>query len=165
MRPDPCKTLATRIAGTLALVLCLVIPAIVMANEADEVTLRHLKEVLWPKAYAAQDVALLDSILADEFRLIDADGNWSTKRDELEYIRDHKPAYDSLVFAVRRLEIFENGTAIVAGEGTVRGTDREGAYVMTYQSTNVLIKRDGTWQAVSSHVSGVKRAPPASGKT
>jgi hypothetical protein len=27
------------------------------------------------------------------------------------------------------------------------------------QSTNVLIKRDGRWQAVASHVSGIERSP------
>jgi len=129
-----------------------------LPGDADEATLRHLKEALWPKAYAEQDVALLDSILADEFRLIDADGNWFTKCDELDYIRNNPPGYDSLDFRIKRLEVFENGTAIVAGEGTVRGSDAAGSYVSTYQSTNVLIKRDGRWRAISSHVSGVKRA-------
>ena len=129
------------------------------AAESDEATLRHLKEVLWPKAYAEQDVALLDSILAEEFRLIDGDGNWFTKADELEYIRHNKPAYDALVFRVKRLDIFDGDTAIVAGEGTVTGRDDNGAYVMTYQSTNVLVKRGGTWKAVSSHVSGANRQP------
>ncbi|HEX9639239.1 MAG TPA: nuclear transport factor 2 family protein [Acidobacteriota bacterium] len=126
-------------------------------TEEDEATLRYLKEVLWPKAYAQQDVALLDSILAEEFRMIDAEGSWSTKNDELEYIRANQPGYDSLVYAIKRLDIFENGTAIVAGEGTIEGEGKSGPYVMTYQSTNVLIKRDGAWKAIASHVSGVKR--------
>jgi hypothetical protein len=132
---------------------------VLSAAQTDEVTLRHLKEVLWPQAYAEQDVELLDSILADEFRLIDGDGNWFGKSDELEYIRNNKPAYDSLVFRVKRLEIFGDDAAIVAGEGTMTGRDEDGSYVMTYQSTNVLVKRAGAWKAVSSHVSGAKRVP------
>jgi hypothetical protein len=155
------STIAIRLAPWLALLLCLPAPIVTAADESDETTLRHLKEVLWPQAYARQDVALLDSILADEFRLIDADGNWFTKGDELDYIRDNPPGYDSLVFSVKRLEVFENGTAIVAGEGTVRGKDAAGPYVSTYQSTNVLIRRDGRWRAISSHVSGVKRVAAA----
>lgn len=123
----------------------------------DEATLRQLKEVLWPKAYFTQDVALLDSILAPEFRKVDAEGNWSTKSDELEYVRKNKPRYDSLVFTIKRLDVFENGTAIVAGEGTVRSQGPDGLVVTRYQSTNVLIKRDGKWKAIASHVSGVKR--------
>lgn len=150
-----------RIVCVLLAFLCVVAPVSAMANdlERDRAALRQLKEELWPKAYAEQDVALLDAILADEFKMVDADGNWFTRQDELDYIRKNKPGYDSLVFVVKRLDVFENDSAIVAGEGTVRGKDAEGRYVMTYQSTNVLIKRNGKWRAVASHVSGVKRAP------
>ncbi|MBK6427432.1 MAG: nuclear transport factor 2 family protein [Blastocatellia bacterium] len=131
----------------------------------DEAVLRNLKEVLWPRAYAEQDVKLLDSILAPEFRKIDAEGKWSTKNDELEFVRTNKPRYDSLVFTVKRLDVFENGSAIVAGEGTVHRQGPDGPEVVEYQSTNVLIKRDGKWKAVASHVSGVKRVeePKAAG--
>jgi ketosteroid isomerase-like protein len=125
----------------------------------DEAAVRHLKEVLWPKAYFEQDAALLDRILADDFQMIDAEGTWTTKAEQLERVRRSKPSYDSLKFVIRRLEIFENGTAIVAGQGIARGRDEKGPYVMEYQSSNVLIKRDGVWRAVASHVSGVQRKP------
>lgn len=131
----------------------------VQGSDADQQTLRHLKEVLWPRAYAEQDVKLLDAILADEFQMVDADGNWSSKHEELDYISKNKPSHDSFVFTIKRLEVFENGTAIVAGEGTIKGKDKDGSYVMTYQSSNVLIKRSGRWKAIASHVSGIKRLP------
>jgi ketosteroid isomerase-like protein len=56
----------------------------------------------------------------------------------------------------RRLEIFENGTAVVSGTGRMEGEDENGPYKITYQSSNVLIKRQGQWKAIASHVSGVK---------
>jgi hypothetical protein len=102
---------------------------------------------------------LLDRILADEFRMIDADGNWSTKREELEYVRKNRPGYDTFAFSIQRLELFENGTAVVAGTGTITGSDKAGKYVIRYESTNILIKRNSEWKAIASHVSGVKRAP------
>lgn len=126
-------------------------------QRSDEEVLRELKEVLWPRAYAQQDVRLLDSILADEFQMVDADGNWSTKAAELDWIRSNPPSYESLVFEIKRLDIFENGSAIVAGQGVVTGRDEDGPYTVVYQSTNVLIKREGAWKAVASHVSGIKR--------
>lgn len=148
-----------RTATVAALAAWLALSSVASASgRSDEETLRHLKEVLWPKAYAEQDVALLGSILADEFQMVDGDGNWSTKAAELDYVRKNKPGYESLVFAVKRLDVFENGTAIVAGEGTVKGRDDAGRYVATYQSTNVLIKRGGAWKAIASHVSGFKKA-------
>jgi hypothetical protein len=124
---------------------------------ADEQALRYLKEVEWPRAYREQDVALLDRILADEFQMIDADGNWSTKAEELEWIRKNKPSYDSFRFVIRRLEIVENGTAVVAGTGVIEGKDEQGPYILEYQSSNILIKRGSLWEAIASHVSGIQR--------
>jgi len=124
---------------------------------SDEAAIRELKETLWPKAYFEQDTALLDRILAPEFQMVDGDGNWSTKAAELEWVAKNKPGYDSLTFEIRRLDVFENGTAVAAGTGTIRGKDKDGPYVGQYQSTNVLIKRDGQWRAVASHVSGYKK--------
>jgi ketosteroid isomerase-like protein len=124
---------------------------------ADEAAIRELKETSWPKAYFEQDTALLDRILAPEFQMVDDSGAWSTKAAEIEWVAKNKPGYDSLTFEIRRLDIFENGTAIAAGTGTIRGRDEKGPYVGQYQSTNVLIKRDGQWRAVASHVSGYKR--------
>lgn len=147
-----------RTAALIAVLLMIPVAGFLGAEEhSDEAALREIKEVLWPRAYAEQDVALLDSLLADEFQMVDAEGNWSTKADELEWVRSNPPSYDSLVFEIIRLDIFENGTAIVAGRGSVSGTDEQGPYTLEYQSTNVLIKREGAWKAVASHVSGIKR--------
>ncbi|HYJ04911.1 MAG TPA: nuclear transport factor 2 family protein [Chthoniobacterales bacterium] len=127
-------------------------------QENDKTRLRELKEVLWPKAYREQDAALLAQILADEFESIDAQGNISTKAEELDYVRKNKPGYDSFRFVIRRLQIFENRTAVVSGTGHIETKAREGkkASKMEYQSSNVFIERDGRWQAISSHVSGIK---------
>jgi hypothetical protein len=122
----------------------------------DKIELRRMKEDLWPRAYREGDAALLDRILATEFQMVDPDGNWSDKRKELDYVAKHKAKNRSFRFEIRRLEVLENGTAIVAGRGVVIGpeSDPEGGY--EYQSSNILIKREGRWQAIASHVSGVR---------
>ena len=130
-------------------------------READTARLRELKEVLWPKAYREQDVALLNRILAEEFESIDAAGARSTKAEELEYIKKNKPRYDSFRFEVRRLQVFENRTAIVSGTGYIETKpkgDEKGSRT-EYQSSNVFIERDGRWQAIASHISGIKETP------
>lgn len=126
------------------------------SNEPDGDFLRRLKETEWPKAYREQDPELLDQILADEFQVISNDGAWSDKGKELERVRTTKPAYDKFRFEIKRLEIFKNGTAIIAGTGHGSGKDKEGRYTFEYQSSNILIKRDGQWKAIASHVSGYK---------
>ena len=129
-------------------------------QETDKARLRELKEVLWPRAYREQDPVLLAQILADEFESIDAGGSVSTKAEELDYVRKNKPSYDSFRFVIRRLQIFENRTAVVSGTGFIETKARDGkkASRMEYQSSNVFIERDGRWQAISSHVSGIKQS-------
>ncbi len=122
-------------------------------DEDDEATLRHFKTVLWPKAYREQDVELLDRLLHDSFEMISANGERSTKQDELEYIRNNAWTAASFEFRIERLDIYDGSTAIISGQGI---TD-----TYTYRSSNILIKVNGQWRAIASHVSGVKdRDPP-----
>lgn len=127
------------------------------AGRSDEAILREIKEVLWPRAYREGDVALLDRILAKEFQMVDAAGEWSNKAAELDYIAKNRPTYRSFRFEIKRLEILENGTAVIAGRGVVIAAEGDAFGDFEYQSSNILIKRDGRWQAIASHVSGVKQ--------
>lgn len=121
-----------------------------MNNEKEK--LRNLKEVEWPKAYREQDTVLLDRILGDDFQMITNDGEWSNKVKQLERIKETAMSHDSFRYEIKRLEILENGTAIIAGTGHIINNNKESIY----QSSNILIKRDGIWKAVLSHVSGYK---------
>jgi len=112
----------------------------------DEETLRHFKTVLWPQAYRAQDVALLDALLHDSFQLIDDEGRRSTKAGELEWVAANAWNPGNFEYRIERLDIYEGRWAVIDGSGIA---DR-----YTYKSSNVLIKADGRWQAVASHVSG-----------
>src|ERR1700741_2395086 len=69
----------------------------------DEEVLRYMKEVEWPKAYREQDTVLLDRILANEFKMIGSDGSRSFKKEQLAYIKTHKPSYQSFKFNIDRL--------------------------------------------------------------
>jgi len=139
------------------LLLCLATSICGQDLSSDEIQIRKLKEVDWPEAYQNQDTELLANILADEFQMIDADGNTFKKKDELTYVKDVKPTYDSFEFDVNRLDIFESNTAVMSGLGIIYGKDDKGRYQTTYHSSDVLIKREGVWKAVSSHVSGVQK--------
>jgi hypothetical protein len=125
----------------------------VTSEESDEEVLRYLKEVEWPKAYHEQDTVLLDRILGEEFQLIDADGNWTDKKFELNWVKNNSNQPDSFYYEIKRLQILENGTAIIAGTGHIINDSTE----TIYQSSNYLIKRNGFWKAFASHVSGVKQ--------
>ncbi len=118
----------------------------------DNAFLMDLKEVQWPKAYAEQDTLLLDKILGDDFQMIDQGGNWYTKKDELNWIKGNATDNDSFRYEIKRFDLLDNGTAIICGTGHIL----KDSVKSIYQSSNVLIKRDGKWEAVLSHVSGYK---------
>lgn len=114
----------------------------------DETTLREIKTVLWQQAYRNQDTDLLDQILHDSFQMVDNGGNHSTKEKELEWVASNNWDPGEFEYRIERLDIYEGRFAIVEGMGL--------ASSYTYHSSNVLIKEDGRWQAVASHVSGFK---------
>ncbi|MBK8564220.1 MAG: nuclear transport factor 2 family protein [Saprospiraceae bacterium] len=124
-----------------------------MDVQKEKHTLQHLKQVLWPKAYSTNDTMLLDSILHEKFQMIDADGNYTDKQFELNWIKSNVVKHDSFYYEIKRLEIFGNGTAVVAGTGHIFNND---AYSV-YQSSNILVKENDLWKAISSHISGVKQ--------
>lgn len=121
-------------------------------SQDDLQALRYLKEVEWPKAYREQDTVLLDRILGDDFQMIDASGNWSDKNAELSWIKENASAPDSFYYDIKRLDALENGTVLICGTGHIFNDTTH----TIYQSSNILIKREGIWKAVASHVSGVK---------
>ena len=121
--------------------------------DQEKETLRSLKEIEWPKAYREQDTLLLDRILGEDFQMVTNDGEWSNKQLQMERIKAGPADNDSFRFEIKRLEVFENGTAIVGGTGHIW---KDSLYHI-YQSSNVLVKRDSLWKAVLSHVSGYKR--------
>ncbi|HNP95915.1 MAG TPA: nuclear transport factor 2 family protein [Cyclobacteriaceae bacterium] len=125
-----------------------------VVTEQDTKTLRYLKEVEWAKAYREQDTVLLDRILGHDFQMIDDRGVWSDKEGELEWIRHNAMVNDTFYYEIKRLDVLDNGTAMICGTGHIWSDSIE----TVYQSSNVLVKRDGIWKAISSHVSGVKEA-------
>lgn len=128
----------------LLAVLCISAPAVALADDYE--VLREFKTVLWPQAYRTQDVALLDRLLHDSFEMIDGEGNRSTKEKELEYISNNQWNPGSFEFRIERLQIYQGSFAVIAGTGV--------AETYTYKSSNFLIKEDGAWRAIASHVSG-----------
>ena len=122
-------------------------------NSEDQKILRNLKEVQWPKAYREQDTLLLDKILGDDFQMIDASGEWSNKVKELEWIKETAMENDSFFYEIKRLDVLPNGTALICGTGHIFNDSTE----TIYQSSNILVKRQGVWKAIASHVSGIQK--------
>ena len=136
----------------LAMLLALSLAA--SAAVADDYeTLHHFKTVLWPSAYRNQDTELLDRLLHDSFEMIDGEGNRSTKAKELERIATTRWDPGTFEYRIERLQIYQGRFAVIDGTGV--------AERYTYKSSNFLVKEDGEWRAIASHVSGRRDVPPS----
>jgi len=148
-----------RRATALFMLASLAATAVAAAPGTDEAALCKFKTEDWPRAYGTQNVELLGRMLADTFQVVDGDGNWSTKREEIDWLAKNQWKNDGFVYAIKRLDIYGGDTAIIAGEGRVTFKTGEKPRVEVYQSTNVLVKENGVWRAVASHISGGKSEP------
>ena len=142
--------LALMLAGAAA--ACSLTPAV----ERD---LRILKTQEWPRIYREADVQALEALLAPGFQVIAGDGTVAGKVDEIAYLRTKKPDPPGrrFAYAIERLEVYPNCTAVVSGKGEVSDPGRP---TSTYRSSNVLVLEGGRWRAISSHVSGEQTAKP-----
>ena len=109
----------------------------------------------WGGADVRRDIALLERILAPDYTVTDDSGH-TTGRDEV--MADFKAAavtYEAASYDDVKVRVY-GAVAIVAGRGTVKGRNSRGNFHREYFSTNVFFKRDGRWQAVATHISGVR---------
>ena len=130
------------------LAMLLASPALAGSSD-DEAALRHIKTVLWPQAYRTQDTDLLGTLLHESFQLIDNGGNRSDRAGELAWIANNQWNPGEFEYHIERMDIYGGEFAIVNGTGVAEN--------YRYKSSNVLIKENGEWRAISSHVSGFER--------
>ena len=103
----------------------------------------------WSQADLKKDAAALDRILAEDWIGIDFEGRVTNKAGALRGIVSDAAALESTVLRDMKVRIYGD-TAIVTGtdteKGQYHGKDSSGKYVWT----DVFVRRDGRWQAVSS---------------
>lgn len=104
------------------------------------------------KVYSTNDTALLNTILHNDFQLVDGSGEITDKKFEMNWIKENKIKHDSFWYEIKRLDVYHDNTAIISGTGHIINNGKKAIY----QSSNILIKQDSLWKAISSHVSGYK---------
>lgn len=117
-------------------------------KNADEEALIQIEHE-WSQADLKKDAAALNRILAEDWIGIDFEGRVITKALALRGIVSDAAALESTVLRDMKVRIYGD-TAIVTGtdteKGEYHGKDSSGKYVWT----DVFVRRDGRWQAVSS---------------
>jgi ketosteroid isomerase-like protein len=128
------------------------IPATI-ARESTEDEIRRV-EIEWGDAFEQRDMEALDRLMADDYILTDPLGSVRTKAESLAAIEKNEVHFESSKSDNVKVRI--NGdTAVITGRSTFRGRYKGWSMAGQYQYTDVLVKRRGSWQAVSSHITAV----------
>jgi len=126
---------------------------VVSPTATAEQELKELEDG-WTEALVKRDVAFLDRILAEEYTLGSADGMVATKAQYLAWLRSGELVVGSMVNDAIQVRMYGD-VAVVNGLDTeksqFKGKDTSGQY----RWTDTLIKRDGRWRSVATHVSKV----------
>lgn len=107
------------------------------------------------KANIANDLKTLDRMMADDWAGLDFQGNAETKTQAMANLKAGTSTTQSIELGPMKVRVFGD-TAIVTGsdteKSTYKGKDSSGKYVWT----DIFVKRNGKWQAVSSQSTKVQ---------
>ena len=147
------------VAGLIALI-CLAGCATVSApdRDADIQALTEAKVETWRQIYRDSDAAGLAAFLDDKFVFIPGGGDPLSKNDEVTYLRENDvDMAPDFQFHVEDIIFTGPDSAIVYGIGkSTRENDDGQPCAHSYRSSNTLIRKNGNWHPVFSHVSGAK---------
>lgn len=120
-------------------------------------------EHAWLEAARTRDIEFLERLLGEEFTLTTGRPGVEvrSRAEWLEVTRDSY-AIDSFEFADIDARVYDDSALVRSHyrqRGAMGGEDRTTAYLMT----DVLVRREGRWQAVARHITPLEQDPPGRG--
>lgn len=115
----------------------------------------HLEDT-WLNAILHRNVPAMDSLLADDYTAITANGTLQSKEQTLENLRDGAVRFSSIVLSDRKVRFYSH-TALVTSKAEVVGTTPEGNISGSYRYTRVYVRdARGNWKIASFEVSPIR---------
>jgi uncharacterized protein (TIGR02246 family) len=103
-------------------------------------------------ALIAADVAELSRIFADDYVQYDESGKSFTKQDVIENLSSGKIRFIAMTSTGRRIRFLRENIAIVHGSEGDQVEQNGRCYSVRYVYTDIVMKRDGKWQIVTSQL-------------
>jgi len=139
----------------VALLIAALVPVIAAAQAAGDEQLLKETEQRLARAWTQHDRAFIESLLAPEWSVTQADGGTLTRSAVLGTFFD-AVQFDSNVIDDVTVVLFGD-TAIVRGR-TVASASLNGEPVNArIRFTDVFLRRNGRWQVIASHASPLTR--------
>ena len=143
---------------TMSCVALLVVAALTVnagqssGTERDKADLVQIQQAL-AKAWISGDRATIERLIAPEWRSTGPDGRVSDRAGVLAEV------FETRVHKIRRVEVDDvrvqvfGDAAVVTGRTHGVGEFAGAPYDVTIRFTDMLVRRQGQWQAVASHAS------------
>ncbi len=120
---------------------------------SDEQVIRKIENE-WAAALVHDDTAATDRITTEDWHLVTPDGSVQTREQANADLKSGTLKFESFRLDDLKIRVYGD-TAVVIGleteKSSYKGKDESGQY----RFTDVFIKRDGKWRAVSSHIAKV----------
>jgi ketosteroid isomerase-like protein len=135
----------------IVLLFCLPHLSPAQQKSADEGKLIGL-EKRWTEAYKRRDIAILSSLLAEDFVITVEDGNTYGKAGYIRHSADTSVRVDVAELSELRVRMHGN-TAVVTGAYHEKGDSKGKPYEYRDRLTDVWMKTGSGWQVIASHYS------------
>ena len=113
-------------------------------------------ELKWRDAIVHHNAAAMDSLLADDYLAITANGTLQSKEQTLANLRAGTLRIGSMEFSDRKVR-FYGQTALVTSRAEVTGSSPEGDFSGSFRYTRVYVRDEhGVWKIVSFEASKIR---------
>lgn len=106
-------------------------------------------------AFLKADVGAAEKLLAPGFTLVTSRAEVQSREEVLAEIRARDPVYSEFRNHSMTARVFGDA-AIVQGITTVKGKSGDQSFALDVRFTDTLIRKDGRWQLVVSHVTAIR---------
>ena len=114
-------------------------------------------EEAWRSAVLSSNTTAMNSLLADDYTAITANGTLQTKQDWLASLRSGRLHFSTLNVSDRKVR-FYGDTAVVTSRAEVRGTGSDGEVSGNFRYTRVYARNPhGKWKIVSFEASRIRK--------
>ncbi len=136
----------------VAVTLAATAPAMGQTSDAEKELTALAKES--DAAFARNDTAFFDRVLADDWTLITTEGEVQDKAQARREMKDGTFKVESWEMLEMKVRVYGDA-GVVTGRGRLKAVYKGKRSSDTDRWTDVYIKRDGKWQCVSSQVTRV----------
>jgi ketosteroid isomerase-like protein len=121
-----------------------------------EATLKDM-ENKWEASYAAHDMSVAQSLVANDFTGVYWDGRVMSKSGVISEVKKDKDSYKSAVNEKLAVHSYGPGVAVIIGTAHEKGTTKDGKpFDRTFRFTDTWVQRGSQWQCVASQVMKIK---------